>query len=288
MTHSPGLPTEQLCTRTVPLVDGGTLDVDILQPGHRAAVGPAIIFVHGFRASKDWGPFPYICNRLAASGFIVLSFTFGPADRATHGGAAPGTILAKTIARDLRELATVVDQVRSGTLLGHTPTSLGLLGHSRGGGLALLLGSRRPDIDAIATWGTVSVFDRLTQRQKAMIRRNGAINMSSADRAGGISIGIDVLDDLEQNRIDYDLFAAVQRFARPLLVLHGDLDLVVRVEEAERLVQRAGRESAMLAIIPQANHYFGAVDPFAETTPQIEQAIEITTRFFHQTLTHAN
>ncbi len=37
---------------------------------------PVIIFLHGFKGFKDWGPFPDACEDLARSGFGVLAMNF--------------------------------------------------------------------------------------------------------------------------------------------------------------------------------------------------------------------
>jgi dienelactone hydrolase len=37
---------------------------------------PAIIFLHGFKGFKNWGPFPFVCEQIASHGFISIAFNF--------------------------------------------------------------------------------------------------------------------------------------------------------------------------------------------------------------------
>ena len=51
---------------------------DVIRGDLRIPEGPpprsAVVVVHGFKGFKDWGFFPYTCERLAAAGHSVVSF----------------------------------------------------------------------------------------------------------------------------------------------------------------------------------------------------------------------
>jgi pimeloyl-ACP methyl ester carboxylesterase len=91
------------------------------------------VVCHGQGASKDWGFFPPIVERLARAGFTAVSFTFS-------GGDQP------------RDLAIVLDALARGEW-GVVPSAYGLLGHSRGGATCAQLAARDERPRALVTWG---------------------------------------------------------------------------------------------------------------------------------------
>ena len=64
-------------------VHGRTLQGDVRIPD-----GPpprsAVVVVHGFKGFKDWGFFPYLCQRMAAAGHAVVSFNLSGSKAASR------------------------------------------------------------------------------------------------------------------------------------------------------------------------------------------------------------
>ncbi len=123
--------------------DDGPLRGDV-----RAAEGgrgrPAVVICHGFKGFKDWGFFPHLADRLANAGFTAVSFNFsgsgvGPDG---HSFSEPERFGHATFSNDLTDIQTVCDALLKGggTLVEGlaVPTRLGLFGHSRGGGMAVI------------------------------------------------------------------------------------------------------------------------------------------------------
>src|SRR5690606_33223391 len=100
----------------------------------------AVLVLHGFKGFKDWAFFPHLCRRLAGAGHAVVSFNFS----GSGIGEDPGrftdldAFATNTLSRELEEVGWVADWILSGDLLPRPPQRLGLLGHSRGGGDAIL------------------------------------------------------------------------------------------------------------------------------------------------------
>jgi dienelactone hydrolase len=111
-------------------------DVRIPEGPHPSS---AVVVIHGFKGFKDWAFFPHLCRSLAASGHVVISFNFSGSgigsdpERFTELEA----FASNTLSREVEEVGWVVEWVMTGDLLPRKPTSLGLLGHSRGGGDAI-------------------------------------------------------------------------------------------------------------------------------------------------------
>ncbi len=78
---------------------------------------------------------------------------------------------------------------------------------------------------------------------------------------------------------ELDILAAAATVRAPWLIVHGEDDETVPVEDGRRLAERAGGERE-LRIIPGASHTFGSRHPFAGPTPQLIQALNATQRWF--------
>jgi dienelactone hydrolase len=144
-------------------------------PGPR----PVVIFVHGFKGFKDWGSNPYVCESLARRGFFSIAFNFSR--NGTEGHGQEFTRLDRfeenTFSREVAELLEVIDAVE-GLRVPHfecvDTERIGVLGHSRGGGIAILGAVREPAVRAVGVWGSVATFDRYTEHQKDRWRRDGS------------------------------------------------------------------------------------------------------------------
>lgn len=254
-----------------------------------SGVCPTVIFIHGFKGFKEWGSIPYICNALARRGFYVLSFNFS--HNGIEGNSQEFTQLERfarnTFSREVAELRAVVDAVAAGNLPDPERSSrdrIGILGHSRGGGISILEAGSDPRVRAVAVWGAVSDFNRYTDRQKELWRTNGVFETKNMRTGQIMPLGIGLLNDLEENAESLNIGSAVARLARPLLILHGEQDLSVRVEEGERLAALADPSHTDFERIPRTGHTFGAVHPFEGTNDILEHAIARTAMFFTNNL----
>ena len=248
------------------------------RPGPR----PAVIVCHGFKGFMDWGFFPYAAELLALRGFTAIRFNF------RGSGMAPGDELVTDLAAfrgatfggDLDDLGRVIDAAGKSIAPGRVDRRrLGLLGHSRGGGSALLAAADDGAIAVLVTWAAVSTFDRTSAEEKAIWRRDGELPVVNARTGQTVPVGVEVLEDLEANVERYDLVRAARRRSAPWLIVHGELDPTVPFSEAERLAA-AARPPARLARIADADHTFGARHPFAGPTPALTQALNATQSWF--------
>ena len=75
---------------------------------------------------------------------------------------------------------------------------------------------------------------------------------------------VSILDDWLERSAEYDVPAAVQARALPTLVIHGDADEAVAVDEARYIADAFSHEDSELVILPGAGHTFGTAHPFGE------------------------
>jgi dienelactone hydrolase len=247
---------------------------------------PVVVILHGFKGFKDWGMFPPTARLLAGRGLasVALNTSRNGVGEDPLEFTELSSFARNTPRREAADLRLVVDAIAAGEGGPTVDASrVGLLGHSRGGGVALLAAARDPRVRAVVTWASIASFDRWTARAKEEWRARGRVDVPNARTGQILWLDLDVLDDLEASRAEYDLEQACRNLRAPLLVVHGALDEAVDPEEARLLHEWSGSPSRELLIVPRTGHTFGAVHPWAGPTPAWERVAAATADWF---LTH--
>lgn len=240
----------------------------------------AVVLVHGFQAFRRWGFFPWIAGRLAGAGHAVISFDF------SHNGMGLDTerftdlerFGANTLSLELEELRFIVAEVLDGDLLPRQPRRVGLLGHGRGGAVAVLATAAEPRLAALSTWAAVSHFDRWTVETKARWREEGRLWILHQGTGQQLPLDVTLLEDFEAHRDELDVTAAAARVEAPWLIVHGTEDMYVWPGEARALAR--ANPLARLHLAPDADHTFHSAHPFQEPSEHLKRAAERTLQHF--------
>ena len=151
----------------------GEILVDV-RAGGRESPRPAVVVVHGFKGFKDWGLWPPFAERLARAGFTAVTFNLsGSGVDDTGEFVFPERFGHNTFSAELQDLRRVVDALAAGELGVAPPTRLGLLGHSRGGGIAVLQAAADRRVRALVTWAAISTVERWPAAQRDGVARRG-------------------------------------------------------------------------------------------------------------------
>jgi len=255
----------------------GELYVDV-RTGERAAPRPAVIVLHGFKGFKDWGMFPALGSRLAQAGFTaVLPNLSGSGADDVGDFTHLDRFYRNTFRADLEDLGVVIDAVAAGGLDFVPPTSIGLVGHSRGGGVAVLAAPQDSRIRAMVTWAAIGTIRRWSDDALAEWRRRGHIDIVNTRTGQTMPIGTDLLDEIEtQASSTLDLESAASHVEIPWLLIHGGEDESVPLVEGKRLYQASPRDHTRFLEIARAGHTFGAVHPFKGVTKELGEAMDAT------------
>jgi len=249
---------------------------------------PLVLICHGFLAYKRWGFFPHLSERLAERGFHVLtmSFSMNGIDEETGLFAQPREFARNTVSTEIEDLRRVCRFVRAGNLPAETPagTAWGLLGHSRGAAVAMLVAPEFEEVRSIVTWSALGTLDRYTARRKAAWRRDGALVFSDARSPEPLTLDYAYYEDIEAHRDAFDLPAAAAALRIPHLFVHGERDAASTLREASALVQAKRTGDANLAIIHGTGHTFGARHPMHRAAPALDEAVKLTADWFTRTL----
>lgn len=254
----------------------GPILVDVLTAG-RASPRPAVVIVHGFKGFKDWGMFPVLAAQLARAGYAAVSFNMsgsGVDDRCET--AWPERFSHNTFSAELADLGSVIESLAGGGLGVVPPTAIGLVGHSRGGGMAILQAARDSRVRALVSWAAISHVKRYPGQEREW-RKRGHLVIENSRTGERLPLYADVLDDIEHHGdTTLDIRAAAGRIAVPWLVIHGTADPTVPAAEGEALHAASGRGTTQLLLVENAGHTFGATHPLQGETAELRQVMDRT------------
>ena len=269
--------TPRLASLVLRGADGGPLYVDVRSGARPGEARPAVVICHGFKGFKDWGFFPPLAERLALAGFTAVTFNF------SGSGVTPGSDVVDRLDRWFGQRLSD-DLADIGTVVGHCAAAgspwIGLVGHSRGGALAIVQAARDTRVRALVTWAAVAGFVRYTSEEVAEWRKAGQREVVNARTGQVLPMGLRGLDDLEANAAGtLDVLAAAGRVAIPWLLVHGTTDESVPEKEADLLERASGSPHLEPLRVRGAGHTFGARHPWVGSTPELDEVVARTARF---------
>ncbi len=248
---------------------------------------PCIILVHGFKGFKDWGFGPYIGKYYSDKKYFVIAFNF------SHNGVGESLtefveldkFAQNTFSREISELQQVIDAYLNNYFGEVKNKKIGLLGHSRGGAIALLTARTKKEVSAIATWSSISKLDRYSKRQKEEWKKRGFLEVLNTRTKQKMRLNVSLLEDIEKNQKKLlNIEKAVKELNRPLFIAHGEQDLAVKSKEAEQLYNWSDKKMTELFTIPACGHTFDIKHPFEGTNPKFDRLINKTEKFFNTNL----
>jgi len=237
-----------------------------------------VVIAHGFKGFKDWGFFPWIAERLGSTRLATCRFNMS---RCGVGDDLESFDRLDLFEHDTysTQVADLVDVARYAHLQA-AGLPLFLLGHSRGGGVALLAASELDGaVEGVVTWSSISHADRWDDATMAKWRADGCLEAINSRTKQAMRMSTAILDDYEAHREQLDILRATGGLTAPLLVVHGERDESVPVDEAHQLYGAA--PDASIAVIARASHTYNAIHPLVHVPHELSMATMITARFIN-------
>lgn len=246
----------------------------------------AVLLCHGFRGYKDWGFIPLLASTIAAQGTTTVAFNMSGSGVASADGAFTERerFRKNTYRAELDDIDRVARWLSARLGAGENGASLGLIGHSRGGAMALLHAASHPEVRGVVTLAAPSrigvwpdaAFEAWRDRKPHIVR-------DFRTRAE-LPLGPEIYDDIVRNGAAYDLRRAAGSLTIPYLVVQGDRDRSVPLEEGQTLASWGPQETTELVVIENAGHSFQAGDKIRRTPPQLLEMIEHVTAWMRRTM----
>ena len=222
-----------------------------------------ILFLHGFKGFKDWGTWDLLANYFCQQEiqFIKLNFS--------HNGVFPGNGIElnneakfseNTYSKELADclhLLTVIDNQNRANKL-----PIFLLGHSRGGGIALLA-ANEARVTGVITLGSLCKLNRWSKETLKQWEETGVRYISNVRTGKQLPMKYDIVTDYFEKEESLDIKKNTKNSLVPTLIIHGAQDETVHIKEAIKLKNWIG-EKATLSILENCNHVLGGFHPFNE------------------------
>ena len=225
----------------------------------------AVIYAHGFNGFKDWGNFDLIAKQFAEAGLVFVKFNFSHngttaskpeefADLEAYGN--------NNYTKELNDLGSVIDWVADAT---PGLKKIFLLGHSRGGGIALLKAAEDSRVNGVVTWASVSEcktpWSGWSLEQIEEWEEKGVQYYTNARTKQEMPLYYQLYKNYLQNQLRLNIERAIKSLEIPVLICHGSADPAVPVQKAYEL--RAWQPEAQLFIV-ESDHVFGRKHPWEE------------------------
>ena len=122
-----------------------------------------VVFSHGFKGFKDWGPFNKIATYFAQQDFVFVKFNF------SYNGTTPTNPVdfddlkafgENNFSKELDDLSLVLDWIKKCDILRLEvdENKISLFGHSRGGGISMLRTTEDNSIAKVISWASPANF----------------------------------------------------------------------------------------------------------------------------------
>jgi pimeloyl-ACP methyl ester carboxylesterase len=245
---------------------------------------PVIIFLHGFKGFKDWGHFNNVMQFFINNQFVFIKFNF------SFNGGTPlqpfdfpdlGAFGNNNYVKELDDVHSVLNWIENNTLIPSEEIDLSnifLIGHSRGGGIAIIKASEDSRVKKLVTWAAVSNFiNRLPDIEKW--KKEGVIYTENTRTKQQMPMYYQFAETLLNNKERLNIEKCEKALSIPHLIIHGTNDEAVHFSEAEKL--KEWNLSTQLFLIKEANHTFGISHPFnnSELSNYSKEVLEKTLQF---------
>ncbi|MDG2165192.1 MAG: acyl-CoA thioester hydrolase/BAAT C-terminal domain-containing protein [Flavobacteriales bacterium] len=221
-----------------------------------------IIYVHGFKGFKDWGASNLVADYFANQGFLFLKFNF------SHNGVTPKNPLdfvdleafgMNNYLIELKELGIVIDWLEASEL-NIQFSKLAVIGHSRGGGIALLRSAQDKRIKNTITWASVCDFEARFPVDVSEWKETGVQHILNGRTMQMMPLYFQFYKTFIDNKEILNIPFQFQNIEQNVMIIHGTDDQVVPFSDAKFIESRITKST--LVLIKNTGHTFGVKHPF--------------------------
>lgn len=247
---------------------------------------PIIILCHGYKGFKDWGAWDLMAKAIAEAGICFIKFNFSH-----NGGTMENPIDFPDLeafgnnnySKELDDLDDIIGWAIS-KFKDHLfvdASNLILLGHSRGGGISIIKTSEDKRVKKLITLASVCDFGKRTATigDLEQWKKDGVKYVINGRTKQQMPHYYQFYEDFIANKGRLHIESAEKRLQTPHLIIHGDEDTSVHIDEAHSL--HLWNTKSHLQIIEGADHVFNTRHPWTSevVTKELSEVISHITKF---------
>ncbi|MFH4966654.1 alpha/beta fold hydrolase [Gaetbulibacter sp. M240] len=246
---------------------------------------PVIIFCHGYKGFKDWGAWNLMAEAFANAGFFFLKFNF------SHNG---GTVrqpidfpdleafAENNYSKELDDLETVIDWLFETNLESRVDlNNITLMGHSRGGGIVVIKAEEDPRIKQVISLASVSDYAKRMAANSDLVqwKKSGVKYVLNGRTKQQMPHNYQFYEDFKAHEERLNIKLAVSQLKIPHLIIHGDQDTSVSIEESEHI--HNWNPDSSFKIIHGADHVFNTKHPWEKKmlSPELNEVVVFIINF---------
>lgn len=246
---------------------------------------PVVIFCHGYKGFKDWGAWNLMGSAFAKAGFLFIKFNYSH-----NGGTVEEPIdfpdldafSKNNYSMEVRETKLVLDWIEN-SQLPVDKTKINLIGHSRAGGITTIVTANDPRVSKLITLAGVADYAERFPSGKALEewKEKGVMYVKNGRTQQDMPHLYQFFEDFKYNEEALTILKQAQKIKQPHLILHGDNDEAVHVNDAHKLHEAS--PYSQLKLIRDANHVLGASHPWnKDRLPEdLRQAVQCMINFLN-------
>jgi len=224
-----------------------------------------VIFAHGFKGFKDWGHFNLVADKFATAGLAFIKFNF------SHNGTTkenPTDFVDleafgnNNFSKELNDMGKVIDWAEEYGQPSGDKFPIYLMGHSRGGGVAILKAYEDQRVNKLVTWSAVSDFETRFPKDMERFKAEGVVYIPNARTKQNMPLYYSIVEDFYLNQKRLHIPGIIEKITTPYLIIHGMDDEAVPFIEAENLHNHC--KTSELLLVKGAGHTFGGKHPWEE------------------------
>ena len=251
---------------------------------------PLVIFCHGYKGFKDWGPWNLVAEQFLEANLFFVKFNFSH-----NGGTIENPIdfpdleafAENNYSKELDDVDHVLNYLLSKDnefLNEINTTNITLIGHSRGGGISILKASEDQRITQLITWASVCDFEKRTATigDLELWKKEGVKYVLNGRTKQQMPHNYQFYEDFKAHEKRLHIELATKRLKIPQLIIHATNDPSVKFDEAEAL--HRWNSNSILMPIENSNHVFNASHPWEEKIlpNKLKQVVDKSIRFIKQ------
>jgi len=244
--------------------------------------GKLIVFTHGYMGFKDWGCWNLVSDYFAENGYAFLKYNV------SHNGCTIDSPIdfddldafsINTYTKELEDFNAIIELIKSEY---EEIKNIYIIGHSRGGGIALLQ-ANNPEVSKICSWAGISSIEKRFPKGDALekwkkesfrITKNGRTHQDMPHH-------FLQYEDYISNCEELDIKNKCLTSKTPTLIIHGKDDTSVSINEGIELSEWLKTD---LVSISNTAHTFDSKHPWNEDKLPIalKTVCDKTIAFFNQ------